>query len=221
MSAASPEIRHDIYARLARHNRRIGILRIGVPVLAVALLVAPIVEVSISMITNAVPIQGIRLDNDTLVIDAPRFDGRTGNGTIYRMTAQRTESRIGNLDVVDLYDLRIDLADDGDYRAQVDFSTAQWTMSEEILVSNEDVLVADSTGAEGVLAGAQVDWPRQVITSDGPITFVFDGGNRLEARTMVHDMGAAKWKFETVLLEMIPAADKGEDRDPFAKDIDP
>lgn len=217
MSAASPEIRHEIYTRLARHNRRIGLLRIGVPVVALALLVSPIVQISISMLADALPIAGLRLDNDTLVIEAPRFDGRTANGTVYRMTADRTESRIGDLDVVDLYDLRIDLADDADYRAQIDFTTAQWTMSAERLVSNEDVFVTDSAGADGVLAGAEVDWPGQVITSDGPIVFIFGGGNRLDAATMVHDMGAAIWQFETVQLEMSPAPDDGEDRDPFAQ----
>lgn len=221
MSAASPEIRHEIYARLARHNRRIGILRIGVPSLAIALLALPILQVSISMIAETMSIAGLRLDNDTLVIDAPRFDGRTATGTVYTMTAARTESRIGDLDTVDLFDLNIDLAGQAGYTAEIGFSTAQWTMSEERLVSNEDVFVSDSTGAEGVLAGADVDWPAQVITSDGPIVFIFGGGNRLDAATMVHDMSAAIWQFETVRLEMIPAPDDGKDRDPFAEDIEP
>lgn len=221
MSTANPEVRHDIYDRLARHNRLIGVLRIGVPALAVLLLVSPIVQISISMITDAIPIAEIRLDNDTLVIDSPRFEGRTGNGTVYTMTADRTESRIGDLDVVDLYDLGIDLSGDGGYTARIDFSTAQWTMSQERLVSNEDVFVRDSTGADGVLAGADVDWPNQIITSDGPIRFVFGGGNTLDAATMEHDMGGAIWHFETVQLEMIPAPDKGEERDPFAEDVEP
>lgn len=221
MSSANPEIRHEIYARLARHNRRIGILRIGVPVLAVALLVSPIVQIGISMVADAIPVAGIRLDNDTLVIESPRFEGRTGNGTVYTMVADRTESRIGDLDVVDLYDLGIDLSGDGGYTARIDFSTAQWTMSEERLVSNEDVFVRDSTGADGVLAGADVDWPGQVITSDGPIRFIFGGGNQLDAQTMIHDMGAAIWQFETVTLEMIPTPDEGGERDPFAEDFEP
>ncbi|WP_196260407.1 hypothetical protein [Pelagibacterium limicola] len=218
MSAATPEIRHAIYARLARHNRRIGMLRVAVPVIVVAILSVPIVQVVFATLADSFPIAGIRLDADTLVIDAPRFDGRTATGTVYRMTADRAESRIGNLDIADLYDLRIDLSDGADYSARVGFTTAQWTMSQERLVSNEDVHVADSTGASGILAGIEIDWPSQVITSDGPVHFVFEGGNRLDAATMVHDMGAAIWQFEGVRLEMIPAPDDGRERDPFAEE---
>ncbi len=218
MSAASPEIRHAIYARLARHNRRIGILRVLVPAIALAVLSVPVLQVGLSMVAESLPVAGVRLNNDTLVIDAPRFDGRTATGTVYRMTAERAESRIGDLDVADLYALRIDLAGNAGYTARIDFSTAQWTMSEERLVSNEDVLVVDSTGAEGLLAGVEVDWPSQMITSEGPVTFTFENGNRLDAATMVHDMGAAYWRFGKARLQMTPAPDAGEQRDPFAEE---
>jgi hypothetical protein len=220
MSAASPEIRHAIYARLGRHNRRIGVLRIAVPIFALALLAAPVMQITVSMLADALPIESIRLDNDTLVIEGPRFDGRTATGTVYRMVAARAESRIGDLDVADLHDLRIDLAGAADYTARILFSTAQWTMSEERLVSNEDVFVVDSTGADGRLAGVEIYWPQQTITSDGPVIFTFENGNRLDAATMVHDMGATIWQFTDVRLEMTPTPDDGADRDPFAGDIE-
>lgn len=218
MSAASPEIRRDLYARLARHNRRVGVLRIAVPVLALALLSVPIVQFAVSMVSDALPVAGVRLENDTLVIAAPRFEGRTATGTVYKMSAARAESRIGDLDTVDLYGLGVDLSGGGGYHAEIGFTTAQWTMSTERLVSNEDVFITDSTGADGVLAGVEVDWPGQIITSDGPVHFVFEGGNRLEAATMRHDMGAAIWQFGNVRLEMIPAQDDGQERDPFAEE---
>lgn len=218
MSAASPGIRHDIHARLARHNRRIGVLRFAVPALALLLLSVPVIQVGVSMVADALPVAGIRLENDTLVIAAPRFEGRTATGTVYKMNAERAESRIGNLDIADLYGLRVDLAGGGGYRAEIEFSTAQWTMSAERLVSNEDVLVTDSTGAAGMLAGVEVDWPGQIITSDGPVRFTFSGGNRLDAATMRHDMGGAIWQFGGVRLQMIPAPDDGQERDPFAQE---
>lgn len=218
MSTASPEIRRDLYSRLARHNRRISVLRAAVPALALALLSVPMVQVGVSMVSDVLPAAGIRLENDTLVIAAPRFEGRTATGTVYKMSAARAESRIGDLDTADLYGLRIDLWGGGGYRAEIGFTTAQWTMSTERLVSNEDVLVTDSSGADGVLAGVEVDWPGQIITSEGPVGFTFAGGNRLDAATMRHDMGAAIWQFGDVRLEMIPAQDDGQDRDPFAEE---
>ena len=215
MSQATPSTRFELYQRFARRNRLVDVLRIGVPMAGALVLAIPVVQIAISAVGDIIPIQGIRLENDTLVIDAPRFEGRTATGTVYAMVAERAESRIGNLDVADLYDLSIDIEGAGDYRASADFTSAQWTMSTEQLTSNEDVTVVDSTGAHGLLAGIEIDWPGQVITSDGPVRFDFDTGTTLLADTMRHDMDAALWQFSRVSLDMVPQADQGESRDPF------
>lgn len=219
MSAASPEIRHRLYKRLTRHNRVISVLRFAIPALAIGLLVLPATQIIVSMVSEVIPIAGIRLDNDTLVIDTPRFDGRTATGTVYRMTAARAESRIGDLDIADLYDMRVDLRDDGDYRALALFSAAQWTMSQERLISNEDVTITDSTGMQAVLGGVDIDWPGQIVTSQGPVAITFGDGNQLDAATMVHDMDAAIWQFGSVHVEMRPTADTDTARDPFAEEF--
>lgn len=216
MSAAQPDIRRALYESLDRRNRRIGFLRIAVPVAGIVLLAVPVLQLARSMVEDALPVAGIRLEADTLVIDAPRFEGRTATGTVYRMNAERAESRVGDLDTADLYGLVIDLAGADGYNAVIGFSSAQWTMSSEHLTSNEDVAVRDSTGLDGILAGVDVDWPGQVITSDGPVQFTFGDGTRLNAMTLEHDMGAATWRFTGVTLEMTPAPDAGETRDPHA-----
>ncbi len=214
MSVADPGIRLAQYRKLTRHNRWIGFLRVAVPVLGVLVLFYPLFQFSFAMVVPSIEIDGVRLQSDTLVVDGPRFEGRTATGTVYRMVAARSESAVGNLDISDLYDLRIDLDDGADYRAQVAFSTAQWTMSVEYLTSNEDVFVSDTTGARGVLAGAQVDWPAQIISSDGPVRFSFDDETTLNAQAMVHDIAKAHWLFTGVSLDMMPAPDAGQDRDP-------
>lgn len=219
MSPTTSAIRYDLYQRFSRRNKVIGVLRIAVPVLGALLLAIPVLQVAYSAISDVIPIEGIRLENDTLVIDAPRFEGRTATGTVYAMDAERAETRIGNLDIADLYGLTVDIEGDGGYEARAEFSSAQWTMSREILTSNEDVHVADSTGARGVLAGMEVDWPAQVITSDGPVRFSFDNGAELDAQTMVHDMEAAWWRFSNVSLDMVPQPDEGRERDPYALEV--
>ncbi len=187
-----------------------------VPVAGVALLAVPVFQLTVEMIADVVPVDGIRLENDTLVIEGPRFEGRTSEGSNYTMTAARAESRVGDLNTSDLYDLVIDLRGGGTYTAQVEFSTAAWTMSTQYLTSNEDVFVSDSTGASGILAGVEVDWPEQVISSDGPVRFSFESGAELVSDTMVHDLNAANWTFGGVSLDMVPTQDTGADRDPNA-----
>lgn len=216
MTAPTAAMRLETYNRFIRHNRRIAALRWIVPVAGVIALSVPVFQLGAAMVADALPIQGIRLENDTLVIDGPRFEGRTATGSNYAMEAARAESRVGNLDTADLYDLTVDINDGGGYRARVDFSAAEWTMSTEYLISNEDVHVADSTGARGVLAGVEVDWPAQVIESDGPVHFTFESGAQLVAETMIYEIDAGRWQFSRVDLDMLPQADAGEDRDPFA-----
>lgn len=218
MSAAQPDIRRALYDRLNRRNRRIGVLRIAVPLAGMALLAAPVAQLGLSMLEDALPVAGLRLEADTLVIDSPRFEGRTATGTNYKMSAERAESRVGDLDIADLYGLTIDLSGSGGYTAVIGFTSAQWTMSRERLTSNEDVAVRDSTGMEGQLAGLEVDWAEQVLISDGPVHFEFGDGTRLDARTLQHDMGAATWRFTGVTLDMTPAPDAGQARDPHAGD---
>lgn len=216
MSSISASPRLDSYNRFIRHNRRIALLRWLVPVAGVAILALPVAQLTIETLADIIPIEGIRLDNDTLVIEGPTFEGRTATGTNYTMVSDRAETRVGNLDTVDLFGLRIDLADGDGYDALAEFTTATWTMSTEHLVSNEDVSITDSTGMSGILAGVDVDWPNQIVTSDGPVRIAFDTGARLVADTMIHDIDGARWSFTGVSLDMIPQDDAGAERDPFA-----
>ena len=220
MIAPTASVRHETYLRFARHNRRIAALRWVVPIAGIVVLSMPALQLAASMVGDIIPIEGIRLENDTLVIDGPRFEGRTATGSNYTLEAARAESRVGNLDTADLYDLTVDIADDSGYSAHVEFASAEWTMSTEYLTSNEDVTVSDSTGAQGVLAGVEVDWPAQIITSDGPVRFSFDTGAQLYADTMEHDLDAARWQFSGVNLDMMPQPDAGAARDPFAAETD-
>ncbi|SDG24424.1 hypothetical protein [Pelagibacterium luteolum] len=216
MTPPTASVRLETYKRFAGHNRRVAMLRWVVPVGGLLILAVPAIQLALSMAADAIPIEGIRLENDTLVIDGPTFEGRTATGTNYAMVSDRAETRVGDLDTVDLFGLRIDLAGNAGYEAEVEFTTATWTMSTEYLTSNEDVAVSDSTGARGILAGVEVDWPNQMITSDGPIRFNFDSGAQLVADTMVHDIDAARWQFTRVSLDMVPQDDSGAERDPFA-----
>lgn len=216
MTVPTAAVRLETYNRFARHNRRIAVLRWAVPVLGVIILSVPVVQLAVSMMADVIPIEGVRLENDTLVVDGPRFEGRTATGSNYTMEAARAETPVGNLDTIDLYDLSVDIVDDSGYWAEVEFSSAEWTMSTEYLRSNEDVFVTDSTGARGTLAGVDVDWPAQTIMSEGPVRFTFESGAQLVSDTMIYDMNAARWRFSGVDLDMVPQADAGESRDPFA-----
>lgn len=216
MTVPTAAVRLETYNRFARHNRHIAALRWIVPALGLVALSVPVVQLFGSMAADMLPVEGVRLENDTLVIEGPRFAGRTAAGSNYVMDAQSAESRVGDLDTADLYGLTVDITGGGDYAARVEFDEAVWTMSTQHLVSNETVTVADSTGAQGTLAGVEVDWPNQMIESDGPVRFTFGSGAQLVADTMVYDMDAARWRFSRVDLDMVPQADAGEPRDPFA-----
>lgn len=216
MTVPTAAVRLETYNRFARHNRAIAALRWVVPIVGIVVLSVPLVQLFTSRVADMLPVEGVRLESDTLVIEGPRFEGRTAAGSNYKMVAQRAESRVGDLDTADLYGLTVDINGDGGYTARIGFSKAQWTMSTQFLVSNETVTVADSTGARGTLAGVEVDWPAQRIKSDGPVRFTFDSGAKLVADTMVYDMDGGRWQFSGVDLDMMPAADAGEARDPLA-----
>lgn len=211
-SPATPSSREALYRRFLRHNRRIGLLRIAVPALAIMLLLVPLSRFALTTLAESFAGAGIRLESDTLVLDAPRFEGTTAAGDVYVMVAERAESAVGNLDLVELWDLTLDLTGDAGYSAHAFLTRATWTMSAERLVSNEDVQVSDSTGARGLLAGVDVDWPAQILTSEGPVRFDFDNGNSLTSQQMRYDIQDSHWWFTSVRLQMVPAPDQGADR---------
>lgn len=215
MTATAFETAPPLYRRFARRNRLVAVLRVAVPVVGVLLLCVPLVRLGLSMVAETVSVGGVRLERDTLVIDAPRFTGTTGAGEVYAMTARTAQTRVGDLDTADLADLEVTLTGEGGYRAEARFSSAQWVMSAERLSSNEDVFVSDTTGADGVLAGVEVDWPAQIVTSEGPIAFSFSAGGQLRARTMRHDIANATWQFSNVSLLMTPTPDAGVSRQPI------
>ncbi|MCD7058541.1 hypothetical protein [Pelagibacterium xiamenense] len=212
MSAAQPDMSEAVYRNIARHNRAIAALRIAVPVAGLILFSVPLIQFALGVVGETIVVDGAALDADTLVIQSPRFEGLTADGAVYRMEAARSESDTGNLDVSTLYDLTIDLDGAAGYWAEVTFSRAEWTMSREYLSSDETVYVEDSTGAQGVLEGAEADWPAQIIKSDGPVRFTYANGSELNANTMVHDIAAATWHFTGPKVEMQPVADAGTPR---------
>lgn len=216
MTVPTAAVRLETYNRFARHNRRIAALRWVVPVAGLVALSLPLIQLFGSMAADMLPVEGVRLENDTLVIEGPRFEGRTATGSNYVMEAESAQSRVGDLDTADLYGLTVDITGRAGYEARVAFEKAVWTMSTQFLTSNETVAVADSTGAQGTLAGVEVDWPNQVIESDGPVRFTFESGAQLVADTMIYDMDGARWQFSGVDLDMMPEPDAGQERDPFA-----
>lgn len=205
-TAAQPRL--ALYARLKRRNTIVGVLRILVPVLGALLLAIPFATVVMDMIADQLSVAGVRLESDTLVIDAPRFQGIMANNTVYRITAARAESRIGNLDVADLIALSVDLEGEAGYRAVAEIPEAQFTLSRQNLFSNEDVTVSDTTGARAVLGGVEIDWPRQLITSQGPVRFTFENGAELVARSLYYDTGRGQWRFDRPRIRMTPTPEE-------------
>lgn len=200
------------FAAAARHSRRVRVLKIAVPVVAVMVVLVPLLASSVvSMLRVSVPLGDfgrLVMSGNKLTMEAPRLAGFTKDNHGYEVSAKSANQDLSNPARIDLEQIRarLGLADNG--WAMMDAKRGAYDTSTEILTLLDQIVLTSNNGYEGILSEAKIDVRAGTITSDQPLTLKWQQGDLKANSLEVRDKGQVM-RFEGgVVMNIIPAQAK-------------
>jgi lipopolysaccharide export system protein LptC len=187
-TAAGPANNDRVFRAARRHSRRVRVLRIGVPALVLASLVTILLAIWFNPLRaiSRIPadIAGLVISGTKVTMQQPRLSGYTKDGHPYELHAQAAAQDITKPNLVELRDLRADVAMQDNSKVKISALNGLYDTKEEMLKLRDDILLVSSTGYEGRLSEAVVDVRKGVIVSEKPVEVKMLNGtlnaNRLE-----------------------------------------
>lgn len=208
----------EVFRTALRHSRRVRMLRIAVPTIAIAAILAPLLFSAILSMSLTVPLGDLGrlvLSGNKLTMEAPRLAGFTKENRAYEVTAKRAQQDITHPYVVDLDDIeaRIDL-DQG--RVEMTAVHGLLDAKTELLTLSRDIFIKSSEGYEGRLIEALIDIKAGTVVSKQPVALKFlQGDLRADSMSLRNKDQVARFEGNVVLNVKLPqsngtpAADAG------------
>jgi lipopolysaccharide export system protein LptC len=202
-----------------RHSRRVRLLRIAVPMVAILAILAPLLFSAIRSLSLTIPLGDLGrlvLSGDKLTMEAPRLAGFTKENRAYKVTAKRAQQDITHPFVVDLEDIQasIELADHG----QVEMSAEHGLLDAktELLTLSRAIFIRSSEGYEGRLLEALINIKAGTVVSRLPVQLKFlQGDLRADSMDLSNKDQVARFQGNVVMNVKLPqstatpAADAG------------
>jgi len=199
--------REQIYRALGRRNGFIALLRIMVPLFGVAVLFVLLFQIIVANLASGLNISGVRIEKDTLVIDAPEYSGVMANGTRYKIVADAAAAAISGRDLVDLSNASVDLLRTDGYRMLAYATKAQFKIAEQKVDVADIMSVSDSHGMNAKLLNVTIDWVAQTLVARDNVYVTFADGSVLTGASLVYDAGQEIWEFGSVKLVVSNSGD--------------
>lgn len=202
--------RNRQYGRLLRRNRIVGALRLGVPAVGAVLLLALLIQITISTLGARYGLGKIEVSPDSIRVEMPEYAGTLTDGSTYRVWAEEAKAAIANTDIISLTNTRVMLErPDGQRREASAVDAVLDTVRQQVRIAN-GTDIADSSGISGHLTDSVFDWATQILTARGPVVIDYADGSTVRAEGLVHQAKANRWTFTKaiVTLPVTPGEDQ-------------
>mgnify|MGYP005990339879 CR=1 FL=1 len=195
---------NDLFAGVQRRQRIVKWLRWTIPLLGGAIFAALMIPLLIDNLLPSTQFEGIRLEQDKLVVDEPRATGVLSDGGTYEMTAKSATTKIINQDMIDLVEMQATLNFvDGDSVVGTS-ETGTFSLKRNILTMTSEIDLLSSKGDTGLIGNGVADLNTKIFDGDDGVAFDFANGSTLRAKNMHYDGPGNYWKFERATLTLAP-----------------
>lgn len=186
----------DIFRKAERHSRRVRVLKIAFPLIAV---VASCFLLGYSLLFSVsggtVDPGSMSIDSGNLVMDNPSLDGFTKENLPYSMTAARARQAIGgNANAIALEEIRATVPINADDQATISAESGTFDRQNDRLTLKNAVTLTTTSGVVARLQSAEVDIGSNELTTDEPVEIDMEG-MRVRANTFRAD-GSSRLIFE-------------------------
>jgi lipopolysaccharide export system protein LptC len=171
-SATSRADAEEIYRTALRHSRRVRVLRIGVPVVLAAALLAIVGA-------NYMPsVGGLRLPGELgklvikgtkVTMQQPRMSGFTVDARPYQFMANSAEQDITTPDLMELHQVQAKMEMEDKSIVNVTSDAGTYDMKSEMMTLRDNVHVVSSAGTEMRLSEAAIDVHKGTVVSQKPV----------------------------------------------------
>lgn len=201
--------RRALYAGLMRRNRRVGVLRLAVPVAGLAAFALLVGQIYLIGLARDYGVSGIRVDRGNLVVETPQYSGTGAGGARYLVTARTARTPLANPAEIDMTDATLDYTRPGRPTYFVTAAAAAADTAAEIVTIPGLARVVGDDGLIADLFDVRADMARQTITSGNPVHVEMPDGTLIDAAAMHHDGVAQTWTFTraTVVVPGLPRAE--------------
>lgn len=201
----------DLIAGVQRRQRIVKWLRWTIPILGGVIFAALMVPLLIDNLLPSTPFEGIRLEQDKLVVDGPRATGVLSDGGTYEMTAKSATTKIINQDVIDLLEMQATMNFVDGENLIATSETGTFSLVQSILTLTSQINLLSSKGDSGVIGNGVADLDAKIFDGDNGVAFDFANGSTLRAANMHYDGSLNYWKFERASLTLAPQEELAAD----------
>lgn len=195
----------DAFAAAGRHSRRVRILKLAIPV--VALVGAGLFAAATFFRTEAkvaVSTEGVSMSDGRIVMANPKLDGMTGDKRPYKMQAVRAFQEVKKEGLVELETITAEFPFGTDATATLKAGGGFYSNSKSLLDLSKDIVLTTSDGMKAKLKSARIDLGKNGLSTSEPVD-ITTKGSRITADSMQVSDGGKRLVFEKrVRLTMDP-----------------
>ncbi|WP_062014689.1 LPS export ABC transporter periplasmic protein LptC [Aureimonas sp. AU4] len=205
------------FGRARRHTRVVRSLRIGLPLVAVVIVLAAL---AVTWFARALPVDvafaSTSIVDGRLVMEDPRLSGVDGNDRPYFMIADRAIQALGGSGI-DLETVRASLSIDPETTAELTAAKGRFDTSNNMLRLYDQIAVDTSSGIRIRLDSADVLLNEGRLTGNGPVE-ISTPSQRLEAGNVSISDGGKTLSFGSrVKLTLLPQTRSNPEAGPAAR----
>ncbi len=178
-------------ASARRHSLRVRLLKIVLPMVAVALIAGFALRAWVALPDGvSVDLGSSGVEDGRLVMANPRLDGFTSDNRSYSMVADRAIQDVGNSDRIDLEGISARLPFEGDDHAEVEAARGTFDRIANTLAIEGGMTVTTGTGLVARLRSADIAVDRGSLTTADPVEIELEG-SRISADSLaISERGA-------------------------------
>ncbi|KQQ78902.1 LPS export ABC transporter periplasmic protein LptC [Aureimonas sp. Leaf324] len=194
----------DAFDRAQSHSRRVRWLKIGLPLVATAIVLAGAVAIWLARSLPAdIAFASTSIEDGRLVMRDPRMSGVDGNDRPFSMVASRAIQALGGSSI-DLEGVRANLTVDQNTTAELTAAKGRFDTRTNMLRLYDQIAVDTTSGIRIRMQSADVSLEGGSLTGTGPVE-IATSDQRLEAGTVSISDGGKTLSFgNRVKLTLLP-----------------
>jgi lipopolysaccharide export system protein LptC len=175
----------EVYSAARRHSGVVRWLKIVLPALAGAAVLAFVLTIKIVTgdILDLFDIAGVTVDSKSLIMEKPHLSGFKGTEHSYEVFAERAVQDLANPKIIRLEQIDAEFGLTSDVKVSLDATAGLFDGDKETLVLSDGISVSSTNGYAAQLEAAAVDFESGSMSSDTPVEIQLTEG-LIRARAM-------------------------------------
>jgi lipopolysaccharide export system protein LptC len=198
----------DIYERAFRHSRRVGILKIALPAVALIAVGGFFLTMRFADLTGstAIAVGGLNITTKSLIMDAPHMSGFDSSGHPYKVTATKAVQDLVHPKLVNLETIDAHFATDDTNTAVLKARAGILDNLRNRLGLRNGITIVTSDGYHVTMIDADMDIGKGTMVSNKPVEIRSSDGSWLKANGVsIEDKGAKITFRDGVTVNYIPS----------------